>query len=80
MAPIKVLGKYYHPGHVRCYQCQEPITEKSSYREHQGRVYCRKDYRKMTLPKCRGCGKPVEREAISSNELKGKWHVNCFGK
>ncbi|KAI9304223.1 hypothetical protein BJ944DRAFT_267175 [Cunninghamella echinulata] len=79
VAPIKVLGKYYHPGHVRCYQCQEPLTEKSSYREHQGRVYCRKDYRKMTLPKCRGCGKPVEREAISSNELKGKWHVNCFG-
>ncbi|CAO3625796.1 unnamed protein product [Cunninghamella blakesleeana] len=80
VSPIKVLGKYYHPGHISCYHCQEPLTEKSSYREHQGRVYCRKDYRKMTLPKCRGCGKPVEKEAISSNELKGKWHVNCFGK
>ncbi|ORZ10553.1 hypothetical protein BCR42DRAFT_111786 [Absidia repens] len=77
--PLKVLGTYYHPGHVRCYQCQEPLDEKSSYREHQGRVYCRRDYRKLTLPKCRGCGKPVEKEAVSSNELQGKWHMSCFG-
>ncbi|KAI8081653.1 uncharacterized protein BX664DRAFT_302506 [Halteromyces radiatus] len=77
--PLKALGKYYHPGHIQCYQCQEPLDEKSSYREHQGRVYCRRDYRKMTLPKCRGCGKPVEKEAVSSKELQGKWHVSCFG-
>ncbi|KAI8340020.1 hypothetical protein BC941DRAFT_419198 [Chlamydoabsidia padenii] len=77
--PLKVLGKYYHPGHVQCYQCQEPLDERSSYREHQGRVYCRRDYRKLTLPKCRGCGKPVEKEAVSSNELQGKWHMSCFG-
>ncbi|ORX50936.1 hypothetical protein DM01DRAFT_1092392 [Hesseltinella vesiculosa] len=76
---VKALGNYYHPGHINCYECHTPLDDRTSFREHQGRVYCKRDYRKMTLPKCRGCGKTVEKEAVSSKELKGKWHVSCFG-
>lgn len=78
-ASIKALGKFYHPGHIKCYHCYEPIYD--SWKEHKGRVYCRKDFKSLFLPKCRACNKTVEREAISAMDgtLKGKWHRECFG-
>ncbi|KAI8143242.1 hypothetical protein BJV82DRAFT_515174, partial [Fennellomyces sp. T-0311] len=79
--PIKAMGHYYHPGHVKCYHCYQPIDERTGYKEHQGRLYCRADFKALFLPSCRACGKPVEREAVSAmdGKLEGKWHLDCFG-
>ncbi|KAI7867791.1 hypothetical protein BDF14DRAFT_1695978, partial [Spinellus fusiger] len=78
---IRALGQYYHPGHLKCYHCYESISESTGCKEHQGRVYCRKDFKHLFLPKCRSCNKTVEKEAISAmdGKLEGKWHVDCFG-
>ncbi|KAI9308189.1 hypothetical protein BJ944DRAFT_156702, partial [Cunninghamella echinulata] len=79
--PIKALGRSYHPGHIKCYHCYCPLTEKTGAKERQQRVYCRKDYKELFLPKCRACNLPVEKEAVSAvdGKLKGKWHLDCFG-
>ncbi|KAI9478138.1 MAG: hypothetical protein EXX96DRAFT_484170, partial [Benjaminiella poitrasii] len=81
VAPIKVLGKFYHPGHIKCYHCYDTIDDKTGWKEHQGRVYCRHDFKALFLPKCRACHKPVEKNAVSAmdGKLKGKWHLECFG-
>ena len=78
---IKALGQYYHPGHVKCYHCYQPIDERTGYKEHQGRLYCKNDFKALFLPSCRACGKPVERQAVSATDgkLQGKWHLDCFG-
>ncbi|CAO3626911.1 unnamed protein product [Cunninghamella blakesleeana] len=81
ITPIKALGRNYHPGHLKCYHCYCPITEKTGFKERQQRIYCRKDYKELFLPKCRACNLPVEKEAVSAvdGKLKGKWHLDCFG-
>lgn len=81
VAPIKALGKFYHPGHIKCYHCYDPIDDRTGWKEYQGRVYCRSDFKALFLPKCRACLKPVEKEAVSAmdGKLKGKWHLECFG-
>ncbi|SAM09129.1 hypothetical protein [Absidia glauca] len=81
ITPIKALGRTYHPGHIKCYHCYCPLTEKTGAKERQQRVYCRKDYKELFLPKCRACNLPVEKEAVSAvdGKLQGKWHLNCFG-
>ncbi|KAJ8654715.1 hypothetical protein O0I10_009605 [Lichtheimia ornata] len=78
---IKVMGRYYHPGHVKCYHCYEPLDERTGYKEHQGHLYCRSDFKSLFLPMCRACNRPVEREAVSAmdGKLQGKWHLECFG-
>ncbi|KAI8381515.1 uncharacterized protein BYT42DRAFT_566804 [Radiomyces spectabilis] len=78
--PLKALGKVYHPGHLQCSHCLEPVLE-DGFKEHRGRVYCRSDFKKLFLPKCRGCHLPVEKEAVSAmdGKLQGKWHLECFG-
>lgn len=80
-APIKALGKFYHPGHIKCYHCYCPIDELTGWKEFQGRVYCRSDFKSLFLPKCRACHQVVEKEAVSAKDgkLKGKWHLQCFG-
>ncbi|ORE11718.1 hypothetical protein BCV72DRAFT_197149, partial [Rhizopus microsporus var. microsporus] len=79
--PIKALGKFYHPGHIKCYHCYDPIDERTGWKEYQGRLYCRSDFKSLFLPKCRACNRPVEKEAVSAmdGKLKGKWHLECFG-
>ncbi|KAG1645750.1 hypothetical protein G6F44_001515 [Rhizopus delemar] len=79
--PIKALGKFYHPGHIKCYHCYDPIDERTGWKEYQGRVYCRSDFRSLFIPKCRACNRPVEKEAVSAmdGKLQGKWHLECFG-
>ncbi|KAI8992149.1 hypothetical protein BDF20DRAFT_810889, partial [Mycotypha africana] len=81
ITPIKALGKYYHPGHIKCYHCYLNIDERTGWKEYQGRVYCRQDFKTLFLPKCRACQKPVEKNAVSAadGKMKGKWHLECFG-
>ncbi|GAB5589402.1 hypothetical protein Unana1_04302 [Umbelopsis nana] len=79
---VQALGKHYHAGHLQCYHCRQPIIPKTTGMvEHQGRVFCREDFKHLFLPKCRSCGLPVEKEAVSAldGKLQGKWHRNCFG-
>jgi hypothetical protein len=81
VAPIKALGKFYHPGHIKCYHCYTGIDDRTGWKEYQGRVYCRQDFKSLFLPKCRACHKTVEKNAVSAmdGKLKGKWHLECFG-
>ncbi|GAN01207.1 paxillin-like [Mucor ambiguus] len=81
VAPIKALGKFYHPGHIKCYHCYAGIDDRTGWKEYQGRVYCRQDFKSLFLPKCRACHKTVEKNAVSAmdGKLKGKWHLECFG-
>ncbi|KAJ2852137.1 hypothetical protein IWW36_000517 [Coemansia brasiliensis] len=48
--------------------------------EHQGRVYCVRDYRKQTTHMCGGCGQRCEstssRDAVHA--LDAWWHRQCF--
>ncbi|CAO3683483.1 unnamed protein product [Umbelopsis ramanniana] len=79
---MKALGKQYHVGHLQCHHCRQPLNPKTiGLVEHQGRVFCREDFKHLFLPKCRSCGLPVEKEAVSAldGKLQGKWHRNCFG-
>ncbi|KAG0188697.1 hypothetical protein DFQ28_004512 [Apophysomyces sp. BC1034] len=77
---IKALGHHYHPGHIKCYHCYNPLDDRAGYKEYQGRVYCQADFKDLFLPKCRACNKTVEKEAVSAmdGKLRGKWHVGCF--
>ncbi|KAJ8660994.1 hypothetical protein O0I10_003216 [Lichtheimia ornata] len=79
--PTLALGQYYHPEHIRCFHCNKPINpEMTGIVERKGKLFCRPDFNKLYLPKCRGCGRAVEKEAVSSadGKLKGKWHKHCF--
>ncbi|CAO3635864.1 unnamed protein product [Mucor hiemalis] len=80
-APIKALGKFYHPGHIKCYHCLCPIDGSTGWKEHQGRVYCRSDFKALFLPKCKSCHGTIEKNAVSAmdGKLNGKWHLECFG-
>ncbi|KAI9030070.1 hypothetical protein CLU79DRAFT_695336, partial [Phycomyces nitens] len=82
VAPVKALGALYHPGHLECAHCYQPIDiERVGFKEYQGRVYCRPDYKRLFLPLCRACNQPVKGKAVSAMDgsLEGKWHVDCFG-
>ncbi|KAJ2960492.1 hypothetical protein NQZ79_g4164 [Umbelopsis isabellina] len=79
---IQALGKHYHAGHLHCAYCKHVIDQKyTGLVEHQGQVFCKEDFKQLFLPKCRACGFPVEKEAVSAmdGKLQGKWHRTCFG-
>ncbi|KAI9322366.1 hypothetical protein BX666DRAFT_1894177 [Dichotomocladium elegans] len=79
--PTRALGNYYHPEHIRCFHCNKPVDpDMTGLVERKGKIFCRPDFNKLYLPKCRGCGRAVEKEAVSSADgrLKGKWHKHCF--
>lgn len=80
-APIKALGKFYHPGHIKCYHCLCPIDGSTGWKEYHGRVYCRSDFKALFLPKCKSCHGTIEKNAVSAmdGKLNGKWHLECFG-
>lgn len=79
--PTRALGQFYHPEHIRCHHCNKPVDpEMTGLVERKGKIFCRPDFNMLYLPKCRGCGRAVEKEAVSSadGKLKGKWHKHCF--
>ncbi|KAK3831135.1 MAG: hypothetical protein J3R72DRAFT_373354 [Linnemannia gamsii] len=91
---VYALGQTWHDRHLQCYHCRKPIpqpppspatsTDTQSQQGHiekNGRVYCSADFASLFQHKCRGCNKPVEKEAVSAQDgkLKGKWHTACFG-
>ncbi|KAI8139094.1 hypothetical protein BJV82DRAFT_628188 [Fennellomyces sp. T-0311] len=79
--PTRALGRYYHPEHIRCHHCNKPVDpEMTGLVERKGKIFCRPDFNMLYLPKCRACGRAVEKEAVSAadGKLKGKWHKHCF--
>ncbi|KAI8071545.1 hypothetical protein BC940DRAFT_152785 [Gongronella butleri] len=77
----KAFGVYFHREHLTCCQCQRPVDEfTTGVVRHKHRIYCRPHFNELYLPKCRGCGKAVEKESISSSDgkLEGRWHKRCF--
>ncbi|CAG8755654.1 8244_t:CDS:2, partial [Ambispora leptoticha] len=80
-SPMWALGRTWHPEHLLCAQCEKPIDPNIGHVERNNKIYCPSDFADLFLPKCRSCGLPVEREAVSASDgkLEGKWHVNCFG-
>ncbi|KAF8940597.1 hypothetical protein BGZ47_007691 [Haplosporangium gracile] len=84
---VYALGQTWHDRHLQCSHCRKPIilpsngNDQPGHVEKNGRVYCSADFADLFLPKCRGCNKPVEKEAVSAQDgkLKGKWHTACFG-
>ncbi|KAI9490604.1 hypothetical protein BDB00DRAFT_768545, partial [Zychaea mexicana] len=79
--PTRALGRYYHPEHIRCSHCNKPVDPKmTGLVERKGKIFCRPDFNLLYLPKCRACGRAVEKEAVSAadGKLKGKWHKHCF--
>ncbi|KAG0307162.1 hypothetical protein BGZ98_000916 [Dissophora globulifera] len=79
--PVYALGQAWHENHLKCYHCDKVIHQAEGHVEKNGRVYCPKDFAEKFLPKCRGCGEPVEKEAVCAQDgkLEGKWHAGCFG-
>ncbi|KAI7827628.1 hypothetical protein BC939DRAFT_386633, partial [Gamsiella multidivaricata] len=77
---VYALDKPWHEHHLCCYHCLKPIKQSLGHMERNGRVYCIKDYKDLFLPKCRGCGLTVEKDAVCAQDgrLKGKWHAGCF--
>ncbi|KAG0348329.1 hypothetical protein BG005_011612 [Podila minutissima] len=78
---VYALGKSWHVHHLSCDHCHKPIQASVGHVEKNGRVYCPTDYGALFLPKCRGCGHVVEKEAVCAQDgkLEGKWHAACFG-
>ncbi|KAI8096366.1 uncharacterized protein BX664DRAFT_323828 [Halteromyces radiatus] len=79
--PTKAFGAYYHPEHLLCHHCHKPVDEHTTGMvRHKRKIYCRPDFNHLFLPSCRGCGRAVERESVSSSDGKmgGKWHIHCF--
>lgn len=81
ITPIKALGKFFHPGHIKCYHCLVHLDDRTGWKEYQGRVYCRSDFKVLFLPKCKSCHGTIEKNAVSAmdGKLNGKWHLECFG-
>lgn len=71
---VRALGQYWHDSHLLCSHCKRPLLR--GHVEHRGRAYCPEDFASLFLPKCMGCRKPVEKEALVA--LQGKWHTTCF--
>ncbi|KAJ2779407.1 hypothetical protein H4R18_004027 [Coemansia javaensis] len=70
-----IVGAVVRPSALR----SGDVPAGASAVEHQGRVYCVRDYRRMALV-CRGCSRPCEstasRDAVHA--LDAWWHRRCF--
>ena len=63
-----------------CVKCGETVGGSKRFVERDGIILCEKDWKKLYLPSCRRCSRPIEKSAVSSSDgqLKGKWHRACF--
>lgn len=72
--PVFALGKAFHERHLRCRHCREPI--KGNPVEHNGDVYCERDYTALIAPKCAACRNAIQGETIYA--LNTTYHKECF--
>ncbi|OUM64107.1 hypothetical protein PIROE2DRAFT_22146, partial [Piromyces sp. E2] len=72
---ITVLNKNWHPDHLRCCECNEPIN--SVIEEKDGKIYCHKDYQRLFGICCNKCNEPILSGGYIT-ALDKPWHVDCF--
>ncbi|ORX85355.1 LIM-domain-containing protein [Anaeromyces robustus] len=72
---ITALNQNWHPDHLRCCECNEPI--KSIIEEKDGKAYCHNDYQKLFGICCNKCQKPILSGGYIT-ALDKPWHVDCF--
>jgi len=72
---ITALNKNWHPDHLRCSECNEPIN--SIIEEKDGKAYCHKDYQKLFGICCNKCHEPILSGGYIT-ALDKPWHVDCF--
>jgi len=73
---ITALGKYYHPDHFRCTECDCLLTETFAVRD--GLPYCQAHAQANALT-CARCKKPISRGQYFNNQDGTRhWHADCF--
>jgi len=72
---ITALNKNWHPDHLRCCECNQPIN--SVIEEKDGKAYCHKDYQKLFGICCNKCNQPILSGGYIT-ALDKPWHVDCF--
>jgi len=69
------LGKSYHPGHFQCFVCKTAL-DVIPFVQHNGKVYCEKDYNATFGSCCVECGEAIEGECIQEDNR--YWHPEHF--
>ncbi|KAJ3036422.1 hypothetical protein HDV00_002746 [Rhizophlyctis rosea] len=72
--PVYALNKVFHSNHLRCHHCRHTIH--GNPYEHNGHVYCEKDYFSLCAARCATCQNPIEGETIYA--LDKTYHKDCF--
>lgn len=76
---VFALEKYYHPHHLKCFQCNIVIGN-SAFRVHNDHPYCQRHYYELMEETCGRCYEPILEPGI--NALGKKWHKGhcvCVG-
>jgi paxillin len=72
---IQALGRSYHPEHITCGNCRQPLGTRNFY-DYNGAPHCENCYQELFCPKCAHCDKPVLDRCITA--MGKKWHVDHF--
>jgi len=74
---VLIDGKYYHPIHFKCANCNTPIGH-TTYIKKDGKYYCEKCYEKLFAPRCAYCGEVITgKQVITGGET---YHDSCYYK
>jgi len=72
---MKAIGKIYHQDCFNCFGCKIPLT--GGFYELNGKVYCERDYDRLSTPICERCSNPVSGKVIK-DDRGGSYHHSCF--
>jgi len=73
---IKAGDKQWHGDCFVCQVCNKSLISES-FREKDGKVYCKRDYTEQFSPHCAGCGERIVEEKFS-RALGKAWHREHF--
>jgi len=79
---VNAIGKKYHIEHFCCAKCSVVFKSQDLYYEHNGDIYCQKDYSILYASKCGSCRTSVLKQYIEYNNNKTKTieklHLDCY--